>query len=79
MFNWDNPLAPPEPRVPDVTPDLAIVGTAAAAAAEPEPTATADLNNTQQAAAEAVPPTATSPIHISRARPIARCRHSASH
>jgi ribonucleoside-diphosphate reductase beta chain len=52
MFNWDNPLAPPEPRVPDVTPDLAVVGTAAAAAAEPEPTATADLNNTQQAAAE---------------------------
>jgi ribonucleoside-diphosphate reductase beta chain len=50
MFNWDNPLAPLEPRVPDITPELAIVGTAAPVVAEP--TGTAHLGSTQQPTVE---------------------------
>ncbi|MFT5809505.1 MAG: ribonucleoside-diphosphate reductase beta chain, partial [Rubritalea sp.] len=50
MFNWDNPLAPPAPRAPEVTPELAIVGSAAPVAAEP--TDTILLDNTQQPTVE---------------------------
>ena len=48
MFNWDNPLAPPAPRAPDVTPELAIVNTTAPVAVEP--TSTAHQDSTKQSA-----------------------------